>query len=69
MTLFKIQYRDPETEEVRTEHHEFEDWSGRATLHGEPTGPTLHISAKEWAEDWAYTAADKGWYKVTEVSP
>lgn len=67
MPKFKIEYKDPLTEERVVEYLEFEDYEGRATLYGEEVGPVLKISAKEWAEDYAYTAADKGLYKVTEV--
>ena len=28
----------------------------------------LEISAREWAEDYAYTVADKGWYEVDELT-
>ena len=51
---FLITYTDPKTgEEVRIVK-EF--------------GNTDNISAYEWAEDWAYMAADKGPYKIEEVT-
>jgi len=52
---FKIEYRNPETREVETVYQEFEGSDDPA------------ITAKEWAEDAAYSYADKGWYSVTEV--
>ena len=51
---FEIQYRDPETEETITVEKEFDD--------NPPEFP-----AKLWAEDYAYTRADKGWYRVREL--
>lgn len=53
MTRFRIEYRHPETDEAMSIEEDFED--------------TEEISAKEWAEDYAYTLADKGWYRVTEI--
>lgn len=49
---FNIYYTDPETGEDVVVMKSFSD--------------TETISAKEWAEDWAYTAADKGSYEVEE---
>tara|TARA_Y100001973_G_C5203618_1_gene339735 strand:+ start:2759 stop:3274 length:516 start_codon:yes stop_codon:yes gene_type:complete len=57
-TFFKVEYRDPETEETMTEHHHFEP----LVLNGQ-----IVASAKKTAEDYAYTKADKGWYRVTNV--
>lgn len=53
--FFEIEYTNPETGEREKTVKTFEA----------STNPT--ISAKEWAEDYAYTIADKGWYKVTEI--
>ncbi len=53
MPKFQIVYLHHETEEVVKEIHEFKD--------------TEVISAKEWAEDYAYTMADKGYYIVFEI--
>lgn len=50
---FKITYRDPDTNEKVVTYQKFED--------------TPTITAKQWAEDYAYTLADKGWYTVEEV--
>jgi hypothetical protein len=52
MAKFLIEYRDPTTEEWKQEMVEFLD--------------SASIPAKEWAEDYAYTLADKGEHKVTE---
>lgn len=57
-TYFKVEYRDPESEEKVTEHKHFEP----LILKGE-----IAASAKETAEDYAYTKADKGWHRVTQV--
>ena len=51
MPKFNITYVDPETEEMVEEIREFEDGAG--------------LSAMEWAEDYGYTAADKGYHTVT----
>lgn len=64
---FRITYRDPETEEKVSVEREFHDFVGRATLDGKPVGETMKITAREWAEDFGYTAADKGPYTVTEI--
>jgi hypothetical protein len=50
---FKITYRDPDTGELIELVEEFEDSPG--------------IAAHEWADDYAYTLADKGWYKIEEM--
>lgn len=49
---FRIEYNDPSTGERCSVDRTFEDGDG--------------LSAKEWAEDYAYSRADKGWYRVTE---
>ena len=51
---FKITYDDPETGESKVIYDTFDDAS--------------EITAKECAEDYAYSLADKGYYKVEEVS-
>lgn len=53
ITKFRIEYRDPETGENTTVDREF-------------TG-TASVSAREWAEDYAYSLADKGPYQITEI--
>jgi hypothetical protein len=50
---FKIQYRDPDTDEIITIEEDFED--------------SERFPAKMWAEDKAYSLADKGWNRVTEI--
>lgn len=55
MPKFQIVYLHHETEEVIKEIRDFKD--------------TEVISAKEWAEDYAYTMADKGYYIVFEIKP
>ena len=53
MAQFKITYADPETEEIRTTIEEFFD--------------SDNITAKEWAEDYAYAKADKGFHTVERL--
>ena len=55
MKTFKITYIDPATEEERVIIQDFED----------TVSP--NISAREWAEDFAYSLADKGEHKVEEL--
>lgn len=50
---FRIRYLDPETQEYIVSIREF--------------GNTNNIPAAEWAEDWAYAAADKGPYTIEEL--
>ena len=50
METFKIRYIDPKTGEEMVVVKEFET--------------TGSMSAYEWAEDYAYMLADKGWYKI-----
>lgn len=55
---FKITYMDPDVGEEVITIEEFEDYvmdNGGI------------ITAEEWAEDFAYTAADKGYHKVEEI--
>lgn len=51
---FRIEYKDPETGEPMTTVEDFTDEPGFAT-------------ARELAEDMAYTIADKGAYTITEM--
>lgn len=51
--IFRITYFDPVEEKEVTVEKEFED------------SPTL--TALDWAKDWAYSAADKGWCNIVEV--
>ena len=55
---FRITYDDQENECVEEVECEFHD----------SVGPEGFISAREWAEDYAYTLADKGWYKIKELN-
>ena len=54
---FQIRYLVPGDgpDEVKTETVKFEDT------------PEFSLTAEEWANDWAYALADKGWYSVTEI--
>lgn len=54
MTIFRISYKDPETGEAKEVDHNF-----TATRDG--------TTAKEWAEDYAYAVADKGWFTIEEL--
>ena len=68
MPKFRITWEDPETGETQEQIMEFHDWIGRAKNgEGKKFGPTIHISAQEWAEDFAYTIADKGQHKVEKI--
>lgn len=51
---FKITYKDPDTEELVSVYKEFED-----------SHEPHFISAADWAEDYAYAKADKGFYVIT----
>ena len=55
---FKITYQDPKTDEEVVEEKEFETTMAEQ-------GTT--ITALEWAEDYAYTMADKGHFTIEEV--
>ena len=55
MPNFLIEYKCPKTEEMKEKTVWFDDT------------PSCEVTAKEWAEDMAYSLADKGWYRVTEV--
>lgn len=50
---FKINWRDPETDELCSV---IKDFDGDDAM-----------SALEWASDWAYSRADKGWYRIEEI--
>lgn len=60
MKTFKIEWVNPKTGE----------WEECIESHSDtPAKPGHHeaISAEEWAEDSAYSYADKGPHKVTEI--
>ena len=50
---FKLEWLDPITREFKSDVIECED--------------TAAVTAAEWAEDAAYSAADKGWHRVTKL--
>ncbi|AMB48380.1 hypothetical protein [Methylobacterium sp. AMS5] len=64
MKRFRITYADPETREDITIEREFGDTPREVTTNGFVVGP---ISARTWAEDFAYALADKGSYKIEEI--
>lgn len=58
MPRFKITYRDPETGEDATHVGEYEATPAETDR---PDGLRIGaISARQWAEDHAYSLADKG---------
>lgn len=67
MPKFLIDYTDPESGEPKQHECEFEDWTGRASIGGKSFGPEQTITARQWAEDLAYSLADKGPFTVTEI--
>lgn len=58
---FRISYIHPETVETKEVIQVFSD--SVDIIYGRK----VHISAEEWAEDYAYTLADKGDYLVKEI--
>lgn len=58
---FLIRYVDAEgvEQEDEVEFHDTTRWGG--------SGRERSISAREWAEDYAYSAADKGHYEIEEI--
>lgn len=59
MTRFRITYTDPKTEERETVEKEFGDTPPMGVIPGYNDVAHNGISARRWAEDWAYGAADK----------
>ena len=55
MSRYKIKYADPETGEMKTIESEHADCAA--------------LTSRQWAEDLAYSLADKGYYKVTLKDP
>ena len=47
---YQIEVEDPDTGKIITEIKDFTDGK---------------LSASDWAEDYAYAKADKGWHRVT----
>jgi len=68
MPKFKIEYVDPETEETKVVIKTFEDTPSARVLN-ETLGIdyTTSISARKWANDYAYMLADKGSYNIEEI--
>lgn len=69
MAKFKITWWEEDEDgdtKSRTEVVEFFDWVGRAERNGVPVGPVIKLTAKKWAEDYAYTMSDKGRFDVVE---
>ena len=66
MTWFWINWTDPDTGECLSTEREFHDTPavGPSPTNGFGHGP---ISARQWAEDWAYSMADKGKHSVKEI--
>jgi len=66
---FKITYIDPIIEEKKTVVMEFEDTpNAEIKFHAKDKSTFVNISAREWAEDYAYSLADKGWYNIEQLS-
>lgn len=65
---FEIRYTDPETGQEAVVVKEFEDSiyenSNPNIINGEIK---VNITAEEWAEDYAYSLADKGPHSVREL--
>ncbi len=64
MPRFRIRYFDPVQEKEVEVVEEFNDTPAERAgrLH------VRAVSAKEWAEDAAYTYADKHWHEVEEIA-
>lgn len=60
MTHFRITYIDPETGEPAEHEGVYHDSP-------ESSDSVVKITAREWAEDHAYTLADKGAYQIKEI--
>jgi hypothetical protein len=62
MSKFRITYDNPQYEGgTLTAEVEFSDWSGLVNGH------EINISARLWAEDYAYSLSDKGDYNIQEI--
>ena len=62
--MFRITYFDQDEQQEVTIDAEFEDTPKQSLPSGLTVGPT---NAREWAEDYAYTMADKGHYYIREL--
>jgi len=65
--LFEITYTDLKTDELKTIRKEFEDTPEAQVVSTLFEPYSVSISAREWAEDYAYSLADKGPFTVKEV--
>lgn len=50
---YRIEYKDPETQEVKTHEGIYQD--------------TADASAMDWAVDHAYSLSNKGWFQVEKI--
>lgn len=67
--LFEITYTDPDTQQTKVIEWEFFDTpNALAEVPGQEPY-TVNISAEEWAEDLAYSLANKGNYSVKKIKP
>lgn len=66
MPLFRITYIDPDTQEQVTVRERYEDSPATEEIPGFTVAHKF-ISAREWAEDAAYSYADKGPFTVTQL--
>lgn len=64
---FRITYRDPETGEQAQHIGEYADTPGVVAFGDGSTRDVGTVTAREWAEDHAYSLADKGPYQVEEI--
>lgn len=68
MTRFRIEYTVPGTEDRAVVEQDFEDTPPSGVIPGFNDIAHNGISARQWAEDYAYTLADKRMdYKITEI--
>jgi hypothetical protein len=64
---FKITYTNPDTGDTETSIRDFVD-SPKAKVESPLFPPYfVNITAREWAEDYAYAIADGGPYSIMEV--
>lgn len=64
---YKITYTDPQSGEKKVVEEDFKDSPPCGVVPGYNDVAHNGISAREWAEDLAYSLADKGAYTVEEV--
>lgn len=68
MPKFKIEYRNPENNEIETVIKVFEDTPDITNPNRVPPGTPTSMTALDWATDLAYSLSDKGWFQVTQLS-